>query len=257
MINKTRLLTGVALGCVLSTSAFAEQYRGFYFGVWGGSGSVDMPSRAVVDDFYDDSFLQFALDTFAFEYNNQPGVTDTLTLTQVLRGDSTLDDTTGVWGALLGYRINKYVGAEVGYVKLGEVQYDFDGSADAAFASGDSGILDYTFGYRFASAGPTASVVGFLPLGQYFELNGKAGIYLADTRETVRLYGIPFEENIYHTRVDSSQTELFAGIGATWNATENLAIRVEYQKFFDVGDDDRKQALEADIDVISVGILFK
>ncbi len=36
-----------------------------------------------------------------------------------------------------------------------------------------------------------------------------------------------------------ARPELFAGIGANWNATPNVAIRVEYQKFFDVGDDSK------------------
>jgi OmpA-OmpF porin, OOP family len=256
MINKTRLLTGLALGCVLSTPALAEEYRGFYFSVWGGNGMVDMPSRSVVDDFYDDAWLQDVLDDIADDVNSDPGATSVLTLDAGLRDDSTLDDNTGVWGALGGYRINKWVGAEIGYVHLGEVKYDFDGTITATFAPGGSEDFDYTMGYRFASAGPTAAVVGFLPAGKYFEFNAKAGIFLADTRETVRLYDVDFGDNFFHTRVDSSQTEIFAGIGATWNATENLAIRLEFQRFFDVGDDD-KQALETDVDVINLGVVFR
>jgi len=257
MIDKTRLLAGVALGCVLSTSALAEEYRGFYFSAWGGGGSVDTPSRAAVDRFFDDVWVQGVLDDIADRFNNNPdNAGTTVSLASGSRFPSTLDDTTGVWGALVGYRFNKWVGAEVGYVHLGEVKYDFDGDITQTLTPGLSETFDYTMGYRFASAGPTAAVVGFLPAGQYFEFNAKAGIFLADTRETVRLYDVEFDDNFYHTRDDSSQTELFAGIGATWNATEDLAIRVEYQKFFDVGDDD-KQALETDVDVISVGVLFK
>lgn len=257
MIDKTRLLAGLALGCVLSTPALAEEYRGFYFSVWGGGGSVDTPSRAVFDDFFDDAWVQGILDDLATNFNNNPdNAGTTLSLASGFRDDSSLDDSTGVWGALVGYRFNKWVGTEVGYVKLGEAKYDFDGDITQTLTPGGSEVFPYTMGYRFASAGPTAAVVGFLPAGQHFEFNAKAGIFLADTRETVRLYDVEFDGNFYHTRDDSSQTEIFAGIGATWNATENLAIRVEYQKFFDVGDDS-KQALETDVDVINVGVLFK
>ena len=66
-----------------------------------------------------------------------------------------------------------------------------------------------------------------------FDLHAKAGIYFADSRQTVRLRDVESGENIDHTRVDASQTEFFVGIGATWNATENLAVRVEYQKFLE------------------------
>ena len=49
MIKKT--LAGLAIGCVLSTpAAFAEEYKGFYFGVWGGSGSIDMASKGDLDE---------------------------------------------------------------------------------------------------------------------------------------------------------------------------------------------------------------
>lgn len=52
MINKRGLLAGLALGCVLSTPALAEQYRGAYFSVWGGAGMTDTPSRADLDDVF-------------------------------------------------------------------------------------------------------------------------------------------------------------------------------------------------------------
>lgn len=224
MITKTRLLAGLALGCVLSTpAAFAEEYNGFYFSIWGGAGSTDMPSKADLDE--------------------------ALTLDPSIPGESRLDDTTNVWGALLGYRFNKWVGTEFGYVNLGEVKYDF---ASALTVDGD---LPYIAGYRLSSAGPSAAVVGFLPAGEHFEFNGKAGIYYADTRQTIRIFDVTAGENAGHNRSDASQTELFAGIGATWNAGENFALRVEYQRYFDVGDDEK--TYEQDIDVISVGVLFK
>ncbi|GFE79547.1 hypothetical protein GCM10011487_15470 [Steroidobacter agaridevorans] len=256
MTNKARLLTGLALGCVLSTPALAEEYRGFYFGLWGGSGMTDMPSSAEIDDAFDTAWVQSILDSIANDYNSDPETVGTLTLTDAGRSPSTLDDTTDVWGGTIGFRFNRWLGMEVGYVHLGEVKYDFNGVVNSTFDPGAiSEDFDYTMGYRFTSAGPTGAVVGFVPLGRRFELSGKAGIFFADTRETIRLYDVEFAENFAHGRSDASQTELFAGIGATWSATERLAIRVEYQKFFDVGDDSK--TYEQDIDVINVGVLFK
>jgi OOP family OmpA-OmpF porin len=224
MIDKKRLLAGLVLGCVLSTPALAEQYRGFYFSAWGGVAKTDMPSQADLDE----------------EFNLDPSNP----------GESQLDDTPNVWGALVGYRFNRWLGTEVGYVNLGEVKYDFNG----IFSSPD-GDLPYIMGYRFSSAGPSAAVVGFVPAGERFEFNGKAGIYVADTRETIHLYDVEFGENALHSRSDASQTELFAGIGGTWNVNQSFALRVEYQRFFDVGDD--KKTFEQDIDVFSVGVLFR
>lgn len=262
MINKTRLLAGVALGCVLSTpAAFAEEHKGFYFSVWGGSGSADTPSRTAFDDEFDTVWVQGVLDDIMADVNEDPSAGGILTLTDLSREPSKLDDSTDVWGALAGYRWNEHFAAEIGYVKLGEVKYDFDGVYNFNFVPNDPLLpvqnddIDYIGAYRFTSAGPTAAVVGLMPLGQYFEVHAKAGIFLADTRQTVRLHNVSRGENIYHQRKDASQTELFAGVGATWNATESLAVRVEYQKFLDVGDDSK--TYEQDIDVINIGVLFK
>lgn len=135
-------------------------------------------------------------------------------------------------------------------MNLGEVKYDFSGVISVP---GED--LPYVAGYRFSSAGPSAAVVGFLPVGEHVEFNGKAGVYFADTRQTIRLYDVTLGENVGHDRSDASQTELFAGIGATWNVNQSFALRVEYQRFFDVGDDTK--TYEEDFDVISVGVLFK
>ena len=95
-----------------------------------------------------------------------------------------------------------------------------------------------------------------LPIGQRFDLHVRGGIYLADTRVTNRIRDVESDtDNICHGRVDASQTELFAGIGGAWNINESFALRVEYQKYFDVGDD--KKTGESDIDVFNSSVLFK
>ncbi|MBL8266227.1 outer membrane beta-barrel protein [Steroidobacter sp.] len=263
--NKTRLLAGVALTCALAApSAFAEEYRGFYFGVYGGAGSADGKSRSDFDTRFSNAWTQSILTNIMNDLNRDPNRAGNtlLGLTAGTRKASTLDDSPNVWGALVGFRFNKWVGTEIGYVNLGEVKYDFGGNYDYQFNSFDtttrpnfSSVSPYAVGYRFSSAGPTAAVVGFLPVGRYFEFNAKAGIYLADTRQTVRVTDVELKDNFYHERVDASQTEIFAGVGATWNATENFAVRVEYQRFMDVGDN--AKTYEQNIDVINVGILFK
>jgi OOP family OmpA-OmpF porin len=218
MINKTRLLAGLALGCVLSApAAFAEEYRGFYFGVWGGSGDMDFGSKAAADDAFID-MLAAELPLVPIQPGTSLGAIPT---------DSTLDDSLSPWGVQVGYRFNKWVAAEVGYVDLGELLY---------------------------------SSLGMLPLGPHFDLHLRGGIYYADTRVTSRLRYIDAVDqsdvfNLLHRRTDASQTELFAGLGAAWNINDSFTLRVEYQKFFDVGDDEKNG--ESDIDVINLAILFK
>lgn len=261
MINKTRLLAGLALGCVLSApAAFAEEYRGFYFGVWGGAADMDFGSKADADEFF--------LDQLPTELGLIP-IQPTTDLA-ALPLDSDLDDSMTAWGVQVGYRFNKWVAAEVGYVDLGELLYTMSGAIAGPYAyvcSCDPPTVvtrqlngGFERSLQVSSAGVTASALGMLPLGPHFDAHVRAGIYYADTRVTNRFRYIDAVDqsdvfNLLHSRVDASQTELFGGVGAAWNINPSFALRVEYQKFFDVGDD--KKNGESDIDVFNVSLLFK
>ena len=264
MIKKT--LAGLAVGCVLSTpAAFAEEYKGFYFGVWGGSGSVDIPSKRDFD-LAVSAALPDELDRSAYIDNNNTTAT---TSDDVLHefalaatGNSSLDDSVSVWGAQIGYRFGKYFATEVGYANLGEASYRLpilvtetvtDITTGAPLGSGDFAAER---AMQFTSAGPTISALGMLPIGQVIDLHVRAGIYLADTRVTNRIRDVEFNTgNIGHGRVDASQTEIFGGIGGAWNINENFTLRAEYQKYLDVGDDEKTG--ESDIDVFNLSVLFR
>lgn len=269
MMNKTRWMAGLALGCVLSTpAAFAEEYRGFYFGVWGGSGEFDTASQAEMDEMIGGGL--------ADELAMVP-IQPLTNLAATTVYDSRLDDSLTPWGLQVGYRFNKWVAAEVGYVDLGEFLYTLPGelSGDYAFLCDLEACLDeegnpqiairpldgeFERSTQLSSAGITASVLGMWPVSPRFDLHVRGGIYYADTRVTNRLRYIDAVDqddvfNLLHRRVDASQTELLAGIGAAWNINESFALRVEYQKFFDVGDDEK--AGESDVDVLNVAVLFK
>lgn len=259
MIKKTRLLAGLAIGCVLSSpAAFAdddELYKGFYFGVWGGGGSVDLQSRSDFDDVVIPNLPQ---DIDRGDFIDSSGTTNRLfdfTLAGIT-GDSSLDDSVSAWGAQVGYRFGKYFAAEVGYANLGEASYRLPITVQLTVTPpGTAEVFAAERATVFTSAGPTVSAIGMFPIGQRFDLQARAGIYLADTRVTNRVRDVEFAQNVSHRRVDASQTELLAGIGGSWSVNENFSLRVEYQKFFDVGDDEKTG--ESDIDVINLSVLFK
>lgn len=263
--NGSCWLGGLALCCVLATPAVAEEYRGFYFAVWGGEGEFDLPSKAAMD--------RTTLDNLAAEVASVPIQPDTELRVDAVYGSSR-DDDLSAWGAQVGYRFNKWVAAEFGYVNLGEVLYRLTGAISGDYASacdtcGEGGTpsiaVDTLAGgferaMQLTSTGLTASVLGILPLRAHFDVHIRGGIYYADTRVTNRLrYVDAVDEggvfNLLHRRVDASQTELLAGLGAAWNVSEAVALRVEYQRFFEVGDEEKTG--EGDVDLIQVAVLFK
>ena len=91
--------------------------------------------------------------------------------------------------------------------------------------------------------------VAIAPLGDRFSLFGKGGFYWADTKATTDIEGIGSESE------SDSNTGLIAGFGAMYDASRNIAVRVEWERFFDVGGD--HTGGEGDIDFISAGVLFR
>lgn len=113
------------------------------------------------------------------------------------------------------------IGVELAYIDIGEFKIS---------GPGGTGSID-VFGIEL-------SAVGFLPVGDNFDLLGKIGLFYWEVDAT--LNNAPFGSN--------DGTDLAIGFGGQFKATDNLALRAEYQIFNDVDD--------SDIDMISVGISF-
>jgi opacity protein-like surface antigen len=235
MTGKQRMAAALAaaLGMVAATTASAEN-TGLYFGLTGGTTSVDMGGSK--QDFDENFGLPIAASL------ELAGV-------DVIGFDSSLDDSDIGWGLQVGYRFNRYIAAEVGYVNLGDALYE-------AIMTVDDGveIFPVEASVRFKSSGPTAAVLGILPIGERFDAHLKGGIYVADTRLRSRLRDVEFAENVVHDETKASETEFFFGVGGAWNINESYSLRVEYQRYLDIGNDDTG---EGDVDLIGVSVLFR
>jgi OOP family OmpA-OmpF porin len=119
-------------------------------------------------------------------------------------------------GVLGGYSFNQNVAAEVAYTNLG--------SADTKYASTITGRVF------------SVAAVGSLPLNKDFSLLGKLGV----ASSTV-------EESGY----SESKTDLTYGIGAQYNVSKTVGIRLGYDSF-KVGSSNTKDSA-----LISIGAVFK
>jgi OmpA-OmpF porin, OOP family len=225
-------LAAGALGLGVCGSAAAET-EGFYFGISGGMAMVDIPSKAAFDEVFVPELQSFIAAS---------GLT-------ALSVSSSLDDSDAAWGLYAGYRFNKYVAAEFGYVNLGEALYE-------AIAQTTDGVVVFPVesSARFVTSGPTAALLGMFAINERFDVHGKVGLYFADTRVRNRIRDVEFFENVAHIEVDGGEQEVFLGIGGAWNINESYSVRLEYQRFLDVGDD---ATGESDIDMIAASILFR
>lgn len=146
-----------------------------------------------------------------------------------------IDDVDTGFSATVGYRINRYLAAELSYTDFGEYEL----------------IERYSFltdiRYELATRGPSVSVLGSLPLGEQWELFLRGGVLFADQEVTFKVISnLP--------KQDLSDEVVIAGAGVQWSFAPRWAARVEYQR---TGDLKYDNAGESSIEQASLSVLFK
>lgn len=228
------------LGLIWGSSVQAQE-TGWYFGLSGGLTTTGL-SRSDID--------RQVVNGLAAELAAEDLI---LTAASV---SSDLDDSDKGWSIDIGYRINRYVAVEVGYVDLGEFLYE--ASMLLTVDDGPGGLpaaqFDFDADQRMQVNGPFASVLGMFPISDAFDVHVRGGLLFADTRARARSIVENDPVSFVSFQAKDSSKEFFAGIGASWNINQSYALRLEYQKFLDVGD---VATGEGDIDFVNVSILFR
>lgn len=230
-MKQRRFTLGLATAIAAMSFASVASAEGFYFGLNYGSASYDLNKSDL-----DAAVVKPLADQLATE-----GIS-------VTSATSSLDKTDNAWSATVGYRFNSYVAAEFGYLNLGEGRY----RARMSTTDGVS-TLDVLPSMRVTSSGPTAALLGLFPFAS-FDIYGKAGVFFSKTKAREKYEYVGFDDSD-SMEVTASSQDTFYGVGAIWNFSENYSVRLEYQKYLNVGDNDHTG--EGDVDFISVGVLFR
>ncbi len=158
-------------------------------------------------------------------------------------GSSTTGDETDIGFKLYGgYRFNRNFAVEGGYTDLGKF------TAHSVITAGGSGTADWEWdGYSIDVA-----ALGIFPVNERFEIFGRAGLGIWNLDFSFTASG-PGGTGIASDS-DSGVSPLL-GFGAALNINPQIGVRVEYERHFKVGGDDT--AGDSDIDLISLGVLFK
>ncbi len=151
---------------------------------------------------------------------------------------SSLDSKDTAYKLQLGYQFNPYFAVEGGYVDLGKANYS------ASYTQGTaSGNLKVT-GWNIAA-------VGIYPLSDAFSMFGKLGVIDAKVEGSGSGTGLAGDIGI---TANSTKWRANYGLGLTYNATRNLGVRLEWERFDKVGETDKTTQFNADL--ISVGLQF-
>lgn len=138
-----------------------------------------------------------------------------------------VDDTDTGFKVGGGYMFHKNFGVEAAYVDLGKATVSSGGQSGDATASGE-----------------VVAVVGVLPLGDKFSLLARIGLINA----TVKITG-------FGTSESSTDVKTTYGVGAGFNFTPHLGIRLDYDQYKKLGDTNKTG--ESDVDMISLGVVYK
>jgi OOP family OmpA-OmpF porin len=138
-----------------------------------------------------------------------------------------------------GYRINRYVGFEMGFVDLGEATLEYD--------AGSAARVELTT----TSSGLTGALIGAAPIGD-FEFNFKLGVLFAKTESGAesRIFGVTEYESL-----DADTEELMYGIGAAYTIADHFVVRLDWTRYADVGDDE--ETFEGNIDTFTTGFAYR
>ena len=140
------------------------------------------------------------------------------------------------WKTFAGLQLNPNAALEFGFVKLGDATID---GTDSVF--GNTKTTVEADGFFVAG-------VGFIPLGRNASLMAKAGLFKWSADLTI-------DTSIGSAAEDDSGVDLLFGLGAVFDLSRNIALRVEWERFADVGDEDTTG--QSDVDMLSASIVFR
>lgn len=164
--------------------------------------------------------------------------------TNISVASSSLDNTDSAYKLQAGYQFTPNFAIEGGYVDLGELNYT---------ASLNDILFAYKAKVKVDAKGWNIDAVGILPLNKYLSLFAKAGVIDANVKnKTVVSYNY-----IGETSDTESSTDIkpLFGIGASYSFNDNIAARIEVERYRNLGD--KNTTGEGDVDLYSAGIAYK
>jgi OmpA-like transmembrane domain len=152
------------------------------------------------------------------------------------------DDEANAFGGFVGYRIFPYAAVELAYTHLGTLH-----EYQPAIAITPT-ITTAAVESELETQGPALSLLALMPLTDRWDVYLRGGMLFADQKVS-HTSVFPRQETTY-----GSDSLLF-GVGTQFDFGAHWTVRLDFQRFDSVGEDNGIG--ETDIDVISLGVLFR
>lgn len=162
---------------------------------------------------------------------------------------TTLDKKDTGWKVYAGYRFNRYIAAEGGYVDLGKASFN---TTIVAAPSGTTPAPPFPIHATATARGVFLSALAHWPVTQDFSLFVRAGAFRSDAKFTETIPGTGI------TRVSETErrTDANYGAGLQWAFSRAVAARLEFERFRKVGRGIGGRE-GRDVDFASVGLMVQ
>jgi len=207
-----RITTGlIAALALVSGSAIAAEDTGFYVGASVGQGSFALntnKANRLIEEAFNENDL--ALD----------------------RTSQNKDSNATTWQAILGYRLNPYLAAEITYMDLSGPSYRLSG--DATFPPTFIAPVPVTTKADWSASGFPISVLGIWPITDAWEVFGRVGVFIGDVDVKVSVNADNSDAG-GRERESQSSTQFIGGAGVDWNFMDTWTARAEWEGMPSIG----------------------
>jgi len=149
------------------------------------------------------------------------------------------------WKLYGGYRFNPYVAAELFYANLGKFSRNADGSGATASSSSVNFSLDSEL--KITGFG-VAALLG-APLSEQWDVFAKPALLYWDAKRTSTTTAAGASQS---GSVSKSGTSPSLGVGTSYAFSDKLSARLEWERYFDVGDKNTTDKSNVNLFALSV-----
>ena len=211
----------LAAALVLATTPALAQESGFYAGVAGGISTTRFDTAA-----------------------NERDVNAALAPIGITVRSSVNDETAATFRALAGYQVNRNFAVEFAYAHFGTFSQTYN------ITAGGSGSVVADFKGR----GFNAAAVGILPVSDTFDVRAKLGANAWRLESKASASGAGGTASAGDS---ANGVGALLGVGAEYRFTSNFGVRAEWERMFDVGDENKTGQGDVDLFTIALNWYFR
>ena len=162
------------------------------------------------------------------------------------------DDDVG-WKIYGGYRFHRFFAVEASYVDFGDFSVDTNGTATV---SGFPTTFATSFDTDISGLGLAALAI-WPAVGEQLSFFGKVGAFRWDADSDLRVpFAVGGLPGLFSDSDDDDGIELMFGLGAEYYFLDKFALRVEWERFNDLGDESTVR-FEDDVDLFSGSLQYR